>query len=118
MKKQLTLILAALLLSSSMTACGNGTAKETGAAETKAPETTVSETKAPETNAPATESAETDAPETEDPWADTETVRNDKTAFSLASLTTSIGLEIREHQLFVTSLKTDSGVEKITAPTA
>ena len=54
MKKQLTLILAALLLSSSMTACGNGTAKETGAAETKTPETTVSETKTPETNAPAT----------------------------------------------------------------
>ncbi len=109
MKKQLTFILAALLLASSMVSCGNnGTAKETEIAETKAAET----------NAADTSTSETDAAETDDPWADTETVRNDKTAFALASLTTSIGLEIRENQLFVTSLKTESGVEKIASPTA
>jgi len=50
MKKQLTLILAALLLASSMTACGNGTAKETDMAETKAPETTAQGTDAAQTD--------------------------------------------------------------------
>ncbi len=128
MKKQLTLILAALLLASSMTACGNGTAKETNMAETKAPETKAPETvlaetdavgtNAPETSTSETNVGETNAPETDNPWADTETVRNDKSAFSLASLTTSVGLEIRENQLYITSLVTESGVEKITAPAA
>ena len=99
MKRNISLILAALMLASTMTACGNGTAKETDMAETKSPETSTSVESV---------DAETSAPETEDPWADTETLRNDKTAFALASLTTSIGLEIREHQLFVTSLKTES----------
>ncbi len=51
MKKQLTLILAALLLASSITACGNGTAKETNMAETKAQETVFAETEPVETDA-------------------------------------------------------------------
>jgi len=108
MQKQLSLILAALILASTVTSCGTGTAKETDMTETNTPETDIIET----------EPIETDPVETVDPWADTETVRNDKTAFALASLTTSIGLEIRENQLYVTSLKTESGVEKITSPTA
>jgi len=116
MKKQLSFILAALLLASAMTACGN-TAGKTEPVETKSTETGPVGSNPAETTA-ETDPAETSAPETVDPWADTETVRNDKTAFALASLTTSIGLEIRENQLFVTSLKTESGVEKITAPSA
>ncbi len=58
MKRTLSLILAALLLASSMTACGEGTPKETQ----KSAETSVTETKAPETDAPDTDPAETTAP--------------------------------------------------------
>lgn len=50
MKKKLPLILAALLLASSMTACGNGTAKETDMTETKAQETTAQGTDAAQTD--------------------------------------------------------------------
>ncbi len=63
MKRTLSLILAALLLAFSLTACGEGTPKETEkgtdtiVTETKAPETST-----PETNAPATDSVETEAP--------------------------------------------------------
>ena len=48
MKRTLSMILAALLLASSMTACGSGEVKETSA-ETKALETSVTETAAAET---------------------------------------------------------------------
>ena len=113
MKKIFTFILAALLLASSMTACGNGTAIETNVSETNAIETSTTQTTAPET-APM----ETETPETDDPWADTATVRTDKTDFALASLTTSMGLEIRENKLYITSLKTESGVEKVAESTA
>jgi len=106
--KKFTLILAALILASAAASCGKSDPAETTGNETDAIETSTSET----------DVVETDAPETEDPWADTETVRNDTTAFALASLTTSIGLEIRENQLYITSLKTESGVEKVTSPTA
>ncbi len=112
MKKTLSLILAALILASSMTACGKTEPVETNPIETSSVETTA------ETTPAETDPVETEAPETEDPWADTETVRNDKTAFALSSLTTSIGLEIRENSLFITSLKTESGVEKVASPTA
>ncbi len=55
MKKTVSLLLAVLLLASSMTACDNTTPKET-AEETKAPvETTAPDTKASETEAPAPE---------------------------------------------------------------
>lgn len=69
MKKTLALILAALLLASSMTACGNSAPKETEA-ETNVPDTTLVETKAPET-AP---SVETNAPETEAPVKEPDTL--------------------------------------------
>ncbi len=69
MKKTLSLLLAALLLASSMTACGNNAPKETEA-ETNAPDTTLVETKAPET-AP---SVETNAQETEAPVKEPDTL--------------------------------------------
>ena len=70
MKRTLSLILAALLLSSSLTACGDTTPDETTggttAVETKVSETKVSETDPATdpvaTNAPATDPAETEAP--------------------------------------------------------
>ncbi len=61
MKKNLSLILAALLLASSMTACGKTTPNETEGGTT-AVETNVSETEPVATNAPATDSPETEAP--------------------------------------------------------
>ena len=57
MKKALSLILAALLLASSMTACGNTEPKET-TEETKSPV----ETTAPDTASPATDPVATDTP--------------------------------------------------------
>ncbi len=68
MKRTLSLILAALLLASSMTACGNGGSTETeqststGVVETQSVETNAPATEAPDTNPPATELPETDAP--------------------------------------------------------
>ncbi len=57
MKRTLSLILAALLLASSMTACGDGETNETKKSETQAVETD-----APDTNPPATEAPETESP--------------------------------------------------------
>ncbi len=57
MKKTLSLILAALLLASSLTACGGGQTKETNKSETDAVET-----KAPATKPVATDPVDTDAP--------------------------------------------------------
>jgi len=62
MKRTLSLILAALLLSSSIVACGKTEPKESSNPETFAPETTANDTNPPATNAPATELPETDAP--------------------------------------------------------
>ena len=118
MKKTLSLILAALILASAAASCGKTDPAETNATETTPVDTGKTETSTSDTDVVDTDVVETDAPETEDPWADTETVRNDTTAFALSSLTTSIGLEIRENQLYVTSLKTESGVEKVASPTA
>ena len=58
MKRTLSLILAALLLASSITACGKSGTKETE----NATSTSVVETQAAETNAPATDAPETQAP--------------------------------------------------------
>jgi len=54
MKRILSLILAALMLVSSMASCGKTEPAETSASETKAPETKVTETNAPETDSPET----------------------------------------------------------------
>ena len=62
MKKTLSFILAALLLASSLAACGKTEPKETEKTETNAVESKVSETDAPATSAPATDPVETDAP--------------------------------------------------------
>ncbi len=58
MKRTLSLILAALLLASTMTACGNGGTKETE----QSTSTGVVETQSVETNAPETDAPETDTP--------------------------------------------------------
>ena len=62
MKKTLSLILAALLLASSLTACGGGQTKETNKSETDAVETNAPATDPVETSAPDTNPVDTDAP--------------------------------------------------------
>lgn len=59
------LVLAMVLVVSSLAACGGDSKEETKAPETKAAETKAAETKAPETKAAETKAAETKAPETE-----------------------------------------------------
>jgi len=76
MRRTLTLILAALLLTSSMSISAfaaeeteptTDTSTETTAPETEVPETETPETEVPETQAPETETPETSAPETTPP---------------------------------------------------
>ena len=57
MKKVVSLLLAAVILASAVTSCGDGTPKETKSPETKAAETNILATEPSETNSP-----ETDAP--------------------------------------------------------
>ncbi len=102
-KRALSLLLAALLCGSLLLSCEKGEEiKETADTEGTA---SPAETDAPE--------EETTSPETQE-----DTMLNDTTTFNLASLTTSLGMEIRENSLYVTSLVTESGTEKITSPTA
>ncbi len=61
MKKTLCLILAALLLASSVVSCGKTEPAETKVSETNAPETSVPETDPVETEATAADSSETEA---------------------------------------------------------